>query len=193
MADSKQQLGPTVFQAGGTVRDEAVYIRRAADTVLFESLLRGEFCYVLGPRQIGKSSLRLRTQQRLQEHGVQCLHVDLSSLGSTGLTEDQWFYGLAWSLARQLGRSIEFKDFAKGYEGLGPVQRWSRFLREGLLAWTDKPLVISISCGLQQRHCADLRRHGRGLLHSGLPDRPLLPGVGYARVERHQERLYPLP
>jgi len=44
------------FVAGGTLRrDAACYVSRAADKMLYSSLLRGEICYVLTSRQMGKS------------------------------------------------------------------------------------------------------------------------------------------
>ena len=60
------------FQSGGTLREGSIYVKRPADTELLEALLRGEFCYVLAPRQIGKSSLLVRTEQQLEERNVQC-------------------------------------------------------------------------------------------------------------------------
>ena len=42
------------FVTGGTLSTTATsYVVRQADTDLFESLLAGEFCYVLNSRQIG--------------------------------------------------------------------------------------------------------------------------------------------
>ena len=69
------------FQAGGTVREGATYIERKADKEIVEALLEGEFCYVLAPRQIGKSSLRIRAHKQLKERGVRCASVDLTSIG----------------------------------------------------------------------------------------------------------------
>ena len=59
-----------LFQAGGAVRQGLLYIERPADQELPEALLKGEFCYVLAPRQIGKTSLALRTREKLSEAGA---------------------------------------------------------------------------------------------------------------------------
>jgi hypothetical protein len=72
------------FQAGGTVGEGAFYVERPADRELPDALRRGELCFVLATRQIGKSSLRLRAAKQLQAEGVACVHVDLTGLGSTG-------------------------------------------------------------------------------------------------------------
>jgi len=46
----------------GTLHHDALsYVERAADEELFHALERGEFCYVLTSRQMGKSSLMVRT------------------------------------------------------------------------------------------------------------------------------------
>ena len=50
------------FVVGGTLRRDAPsYLSRAADQNLYKFLQAGEFCYVLTARQMGKSSLMVRT------------------------------------------------------------------------------------------------------------------------------------
>jgi hypothetical protein len=53
------------YVAGGTLRGDAPsYIPRQADEHLYAALSNGEFCYVLTSRQMGKSSLMVRTAMR---------------------------------------------------------------------------------------------------------------------------------
>lgn len=50
------------YVTGGTLpQDAPSYVERRADRDLFDGLLKGEFCYVLTSRQMGKSSLMVRT------------------------------------------------------------------------------------------------------------------------------------
>jgi hypothetical protein len=54
------------YITGGTMPPNAPsYVERQADHDLYAALTGGEFCYVLTARQIGKSSLMVRTAGRL--------------------------------------------------------------------------------------------------------------------------------
>src|SRR5205085_11816817 len=72
----------TFYVTGGTLRqDAACYVERQADKDLLDGLLKGEFCYVLTSRQMGKSSLMVRTAGKLREQGVRVAVLDLTAVG----------------------------------------------------------------------------------------------------------------
>ena len=131
------------LQAGGTVLREAIYVARAADAELIEAQSKGDFCFVLGPRQIGKSSLLMRTSWHLSALGIRCVVIDLTSLG-TQSSPSEWYFGLTETIASVL----EMPDPAEYWERRGalpPVQRFFRFLRdEVLVASGDCPVVLFI-------------------------------------------------
>src|SRR5947207_13661710 len=90
------------FLAGGALSvDAPSYIARQADENLFASLRRGEFCYVLVSRQMGKSSLMVRTAARLRQEGVTAIVLDLNAFGHD-LDREQWYYSLMMQIARRL-------------------------------------------------------------------------------------------
>src|SRR4051794_37115410 len=89
------------FVVGGTMRPQAAsYIERPADAELFERLRAGEFCYVLTARQMGKSSLMVRTARRLAAIGARSVVIDLTAIGTVGA--DAWYLGLLSALCSQL-------------------------------------------------------------------------------------------
>ncbi len=130
------------YVTGGTLRlDAPCYMERQADRDLFESLLQGEFCYVLTSRQMGKSSLMVRTANRLRSQGVHVIALDLSAIGQN-LTPDQWYNGLLTSMGDQLGLEDELEQFWIANERLSPVQRWFLSIRKGVLAWRPGKVVV---------------------------------------------------
>ncbi|KPV52396.1 hypothetical protein SE17_15750, partial [Kouleothrix aurantiaca] len=68
------------FVVGGTLRvQSSSYVTRPADQELYSHVKAGEFCYVLTSRQMGKSSLMVRTARRLEAEGVRTVIIDLTS------------------------------------------------------------------------------------------------------------------
>jgi hypothetical protein len=91
------------FVAGGSLPpDTPSYIKRSADDELFDRAAAGDFCYVLTPRQMGKSSLMARTARRLREEGLQSVVIDLTQIGTDSGTAsaDKWYYGIAHQILR---------------------------------------------------------------------------------------------
>jgi len=125
------------YRVGGSLAaDDPTYIKRHADNELYQALVRGEFCYVLSSRQMGKSSLRVQTRHRLEASGQgHCVAIDMTRIGSRQLSPEQWYQGIAFELQRKLG-SQSLVNLPLWWQGLGelsPVQKLSQFIESILL------------------------------------------------------------
>ncbi|MEZ4658282.1 MAG: AAA-like domain-containing protein [Caldilineaceae bacterium] len=132
------------FQAGGTLpANIPSYIMRLADDELFRRVRAGQFCYVLTSRQMGKSSLMIRTRDRLRKEGVQTAIIDLSALG-TQVSSSQWYLGLVTRLAGQLNLTVDVEAWWQERAALSVVQRFTDFVLEVVLTPTAGPIVVFV-------------------------------------------------
>ena len=132
------------FVVGGTLEPNAPsYVLRSADTTLLRSLQEGEFCYVLDARQMGKSSLMIRTKAALQAQDYRAVILDLATIGQN-VSEEQWYYGLLILVADQLDLVQELREFWLQNKEISPLQRWLSALRQVILPQSEQPLVIFI-------------------------------------------------
>ena len=114
------------YVTGGTLaRDAPCYVERRPTQELYEGLRQGQFCYVLTARQMGKSSLMVRTAARLREEGCGVAVLDLTAIGQN-LTAEQWYEGCSAQIgaAARAGRRAGASSGAASAR-FGPLQRWT--------------------------------------------------------------------
>jgi tetratricopeptide (TPR) repeat protein len=141
--NNQAAIGPDFFVAGGTLRPKSgSYVHRPADDDLFKLIQEGTFCYVLTSRQMGKSSLMMRTAQQLKEAGVQTAIIDLTRVGTVAV--DQWYLGMLTLIKRQLRLSANVEAWWAEHVALGPVQRFTDFLRDVALTEIEGNIAIFI-------------------------------------------------
>ncbi|MCW5313893.1 hypothetical protein GTQ43_08775 [Nostoc sp. KVJ3] len=125
------------YQVGGTLTTDAPsYIERRADVEIYEALKQGEFCYILSCRQMGKSSLMVKTKHRLQQEGFRCATVDMTNIGCENITPEQWYKGVVgdlWLGFKLLGK-VNLKTWWQEQNDISWIQKLSRFISEILLA-----------------------------------------------------------
>ena len=133
------------YQIGGCLPPDApTYVERQADSDLYDELMAGHFCYVLNSRQMGKSSLRVRTMRRLQAAGFACAVIDLTEIGTQRITPEQWYASLVNILVRNFGLELRLGDWWREQEPLSFLNRFSIFIESVLLKEINQDIVILV-------------------------------------------------
>ena len=135
------------YQVGGALlQDVSSYVTRDSDRQLFEALKAGEFCYVLNSRQMGKSSLMVRTLAQLQESGWKGIILDFSAKDTQSDQPNLWYNGIVNQLNNHfklLDRG-DFRTWLKERDFISPVERLGEFIETVLLPGIIEPIIIFV-------------------------------------------------
>jgi hypothetical protein len=138
------------YQVGASLPvDAPSYVKRLADEEFYQKLKAGKFCYVLNSRQMGKSSLRVQTMQRLQASGTVCAAIDLTGIGKHKVTIEQWYGGIVYALVESCQLEDKF-DFdwqtwwLKHLAVFDPVMCLRLFIEQVLLDLIKEQIVIFV-------------------------------------------------
>ena len=148
----------SLYTVGGTIPTEGrIYIQRQADDELVALCRAGTLAYVLSTRQVGKSSLMVRTAQKLEAEGTRCALVDLSLLG-TEFEGAEWYLGLLSMIDEHLELSTDLERWWEDHAHLSGTQRLVNFFQKVIIEEISAPIVIfldEIDCTLSLPFTSD--------------------------------------
>ncbi|NES70653.1 MAG: hypothetical protein F6K24_38305, partial [Okeania sp. SIO2D1] len=135
------------YYIGGSLPLHATtYVKRQADEDLYQGLKNGDFCYVLNSRQMGKSSLRVKTIQRLQQDNIACVSIDMTEIGTSDITASEWYASIIDTILTDLNLDDDFdiEELWEANSQLSSVRRFSKFIGKILLPLIEQNIVIFI-------------------------------------------------
>ena len=133
------------FAVGGPVQpDRPCYIHRAADEALLKGIGDRQYCYILGPKASGKSTLMARTVRVLRAEGQLVAVVDLTQVGvgDESAEAGRWSYSIAYRILRELRLKVDLQSWWQGKSALIGEQRLAEFFWEVVLTHTVEPVTI---------------------------------------------------
>src|SRR5215510_14302353 len=133
-----------IYSVGGTVQaGGGLYLSRHADDELLGLCRQSAFAYVLTARHMGKSSLMVRSADRLAKENIRSVMIDLTQIGAH-VTPEQWYMGLLAIIEDQLALSTDAVAWWEATPHLGLAQRMTKFFEEVLLKKVVEPVVVFV-------------------------------------------------
>lgn len=124
----------------------AGYVRRAADNLLYETIISGRYAHVIAPDRSGKSSLIAATAARLEHNGYKVAILDLEQIGvrEAGSDPARWYYSVAYRLLRQLRIRVDLQSWWQDKSILRNRQRLLEFYSEIILQNVQERVVVFV-------------------------------------------------
>jgi len=135
----------SIYTVGGTVQaGSGLYISRKVDEDLLTFCRDSTFAYILTSRQMGKSSLMVRTRDQLDKEGTTTAIIDLSEIGVEQITAEQWYLGLVDRIGDTLLTDFDTIGWWQERTHFSHAERLARFFQEVVLAQVKQRIVIFV-------------------------------------------------
>lgn len=150
------------------------YVERLGDRIALEAIERqGVTITIKGPRQMGKSSLLIRTTEAAKEAGKRVAFLDFQLLDKSALTDaDTFFRQFCTWLTDELEMDDRVDDYWK--TPLGNSLRCTRYVGRYLLRELGSPLVLAMD-EVERLFEADFRSDFFSMLRSWHNSRATTP------------------
>ena len=133
------------YQLGASLEANAPsYVEREADNELYQNLIEGNYCYLLNARQMGKSSLRVKIDDKLESLGYKCALVDLSSIPTEQVTRSEWYETFLSKLANNFPEldNPEVNNWLNNVSNLQPIRAFNYFFEQILLSKVKEEKIV---------------------------------------------------
>lgn len=130
------------LQVGGAVQQDKVYIVRRTDDELFRALRKGEYCNVVCPRQMGKTSVIHRIQIRLRNEGCRTALLDIRGRLSKAPNANDWYLGLLHEFSHRFQLGCDVKKWWKKRSEPTANQKLLAFFQEQMIARRSERFIV---------------------------------------------------
>ncbi|NEQ53697.1 MAG: adenylate cyclase [Leptolyngbya sp. SIO3F4] len=125
--------------------DSPFYMERLPiETDCYETVVRpGSLIRIKAPRQLGKTSLLVRTLAHARSQGFETVRLSFQTSDNRTLNDlDEFLQWFCCSVTEELDLEDRLADYWKGARGI--VRRCQRYFERYLLTELDKPLVLGL-------------------------------------------------
>jgi hypothetical protein len=133
-------------QPEGTMNPESqFYVKRPADAIALQEMRQGGVVVIKAPRQMGKSSLLVRTVQAAKQMNKQVVFLDFQLLDKTALASADLFYQrfCTW-ISGKLRLPDRVEEHWQRHRGQGNPLCCTYYLEDWLLTDRSQPLVLAM-------------------------------------------------
>ncbi|MFG6103678.1 AAA-like domain-containing protein [Leptothoe sp. EHU-05/26/07-4] len=125
--------------------DSPFYIERLPiETDCYETVVRpGSLIRIKAPRQLGKTSLLVRSMAHARAHGFETVRLSFQTSDNETLNDlDEFLQWFCCSVTEELDLEDRLTDYWKGARGI--VRRCQRYFERYLLKELEQPLVLGL-------------------------------------------------